>query len=146
MNLQRRRGSKIEHVQSYWERQLQINRAVAFGTLGLAIMVSIALPASSRSIFLSSDDARKLAITEMIRGFPAKAHSIMAVTSWEMQDLTPTGILGASKVQYLSKSWTITISYAVVWHPVYTVEIQYNGVPSFLWRGTVDQAGKVVEI
>jgi len=144
MNLQRRRGSKIEHVQSHWERQLQINRAVAFGTLGLAIMVSIALPASSASIFISSDDARNLAIAEMIRGFPAKAHSIMAVTSWEMQDLT--GMLGASKVQYLGKSWTITISYAVVWHPVYTVEIQYNGVPSFLWRGTVDQAGKVVEL
>jgi hypothetical protein len=70
----------------------------------------------------------------------------MAVTYWEMQDLTPADIMGASKVQYISKFWTIMVSYAVVLHPTYTVEIQCNGETGFSWRGTVDQAGKVVEL
>jgi hypothetical protein len=37
----------------------------------------------------------------------------------------------------------VEASWAVVWKPVYTVEISYGGEGGFHWKGTVDQDGNV---
>jgi len=66
-------------------------------------------------------------------------------SSWEKMDLTPQGLLGLSKLQYIGGGWTVNVTYPVVWRPTYTVEIEYkNGIKAY-WKGTVDQAGNVDE-
>ena len=145
MFARRREGVKMKGAQAYWGRQLRIYRAVALGMFCLAIMTCIVLPPAPGSLLLSPDDARNLAIAEIMQREPAKAHSIMAETNWEIRDLTPI-LLGASVLQYVGKAWTITISYSIVFHPTYTVEIRYTGEKGFSWKGTVDQTGKVSEL
>ncbi len=68
-----------------------------------------------------------------------------APSSWEEKDLTPTGLVGAAKLQYTADGWTIKVSWPVVWRPTYTVEIDFSGDGGFKWEGTVDQAGTVTE-
>jgi hypothetical protein len=70
---------------------------------------------------------------------------LVAPTEWETKDLTPEGLLGASKLQYTADGWTVIVSYPVVWKPTYTVEIDFDGEGGFHWSGTVDQAGTVIE-
>jgi len=118
-------------------------KTIVFGAFFIAVaVVSIAL-ASSWLGFLSPEDARNLAIEKALRSHQ-ELSNVQAATSWVIQDLTE--LLGASKLQYTGDEWTITVTYAVVLHPDYTVEIQYKGEPSFSWRGTVDKAGNVVEL
>ncbi len=66
-------------------------------------------------------------------------------SEWETKDLTPEGLVGASKLQYTADGWTVIVSYPVVWKPTYTVEIDFEGEGGFHWKGTVDQAGTVIE-
>ncbi len=62
---------------------------------------------------------------------------------WEVEDLTPEGLLGFSKLQYTSGGWTVNVSFPVVWKPVYSVEITVDADPVFEWTGSVDQDGSV---
>jgi len=118
-------------------------KTVAFGALFIAVaVVSVAL-ASSWLGFVTPEDARNLAIEKALRSHQ-ELSNVQAATSWETQDLTE--LLGASKLLYTGEGWTIKVSYAVVLNPDYTVEIQYEGEPSFSWSGTVDKAGNVVEL
>ena len=64
--------------------------------------------------------------------------------SWTMENLTP-GLLGASNLQYTAAGWTVTISYAVVLEPIYTVDVEYTGEVCFQWAGTVSQTWAVAE-
>ncbi len=70
---------------------------------------------------------------------------LVAPSEWETKDLTPEGLVGASKLQYTTDGWTVIVSYPVVWKPNYTVEIDFDGEGGFHWKGTVDQAGTVIE-
>ena len=86
------------------------------------------------------DTAIRFAIVnhEELEGF-------VAPSEWETKDLTPEGLLGASKLQYTADGWTVIVSYPVVWKPTYTVEIDFEGEGGFHWKGTIDQAGTVIE-
>ena len=67
-------------------------------------------------------------------------------TPWYEETLTPEGWVGANTVQYTKGEWTVTVSNSVVLEPVYSVEIEFTGSPSFAWKGTVDQDGNVSTI
>ncbi len=54
--------------------------------------------------------------------------------------------VGTNTVQYTKGEWTVTVSNPVVLEPVYSVEIEFTGSPSFAWKGTVDQDGNVSTI
>jgi len=70
----------------------------------------------------------------------------MIRTPWHEEFLTPEGWVGANTVQYTKGEWTVTVSNPVVLDPVYSVEIEFTGSPSFAWKGTVDQDGNVSTI
>ena len=70
----------------------------------------------------------------------------MIRTPWHEESLTPEGGVGANTVQYTKGEWTVTVSNSVVLEPVYSVEIEFTGSPSFAWKGTVDQDGNVSTI
>ena len=65
---------------------------------------------------------------------------------WEMENLTPEGLLGFSRLQYTSESWTVEVSFPVVWKPTYSVELTVDAVPVFEWMGSVDQDGSVTPV
>lgn len=67
-------------------------------------------------------------------------------TDWGLVDLTPEGLVGYSKVQFIAHEWTVTISWMVVRLPIYNVEIGYSGDGGFNWIGEVDQLVAVDEI
>ena len=67
-------------------------------------------------------------------------------TPWNEETLTLEGWVGANTVQYTKGEWTVTVSNPVVLDPVYSVEIEFTGSPSFVWKGTVDQDGNVSTI
>ncbi len=129
------------------------SKTVAFNVLCTAIIVvgtagfiGLALSGPQPSDrFIDREDARDLAIDHAFRSHP-ELSGVPAATSWETIDLTPQGLVGASKWQYTSEGWTVTVSYPVVQHPIYTVEIWYRGEVNFSWSGSVDQAGDVVEL
>ncbi len=66
-------------------------------------------------------------------------------STWVNEGLVYEDILGYSVVQYTSGAWTAEVGNAVVLEPVYNVEIGFTGEVSFVWKGTVDQSGNVVE-
>jgi len=114
--------------------------------VGIAAIVGLALSGPHPfDRFIGSEDARDLAIDYVLRSHP-QLSGVQAATSWETVDLTPQGLLGASKWQYVGDGWTVTVSYAVVQHPTYSVEIRHSGEISFSWSGSVDQDANVVEL
>jgi len=133
-------------------KRMNKTKTVAFTVLctativvGIAAIIGLALSGPQASDrFLDREDARNLAIDYALRSHP-ELSGVKAATLWEAQDLTPLGLVGASKWQYVGEGWTVTVSYAVVQHPTYTLEIQYSGEISFSWSGSVDQAGNVAE-
>ncbi len=66
-------------------------------------------------------------------------------SAWVDQGLVYEDILGYSVVQYANGEWTAKVGNAVVQEPVYDVEIVFTGELSFVWKGTVDRSGNVVE-
>ena len=67
-------------------------------------------------------------------------------SSWKVRNLTPEGWVGYTTWQYTGGGWTVEVSNAVVRVPTFSIEIEYAGGVSFLWKGTVDQDGNVVEM
>jgi len=94
---------------------------------------------------LTPERAVELAVEYAILNF-RELDGVSAPESWEVEDLTPQGLVGASKAKFTGDEWTVEASWAVVWKPVYTVEINHGGEGGFHWKGTVDQDGNVVEM
>lgn len=93
---------------------------------------------------LTPERAVELAVEYAILNF-RELDGVTAPETWEVEDLTPEGLVGASKAEFTADDWTVEASWAVVWKPVYTVEINHGGEGGFHWKGTVDQDGNVVE-
>jgi hypothetical protein len=66
-------------------------------------------------------------------------------SAWINKGLVYEDIVGYSVVQYTSGHWTAEVGNAVVQEPVYDVEVVFTGELGFVWKGTVDQSGNVVE-
>jgi hypothetical protein len=66
-------------------------------------------------------------------------------SAWVNEGLVYEDIVGYSVVQYTSGEWTAEVGNAVVQEPVFDVEVVFTGELSFVWKGTVDQSGNVVE-
>ena len=80
--------------------------------------------------------------------FIAREHELNEVACflrWNVEDLTPQGMLGSSAQMFTGDGWMITVSWQVVQFPVYSVEAEYDGATGFLWEGTVDHRGGVEE-
>jgi len=97
--------------------------------------------APNQTEILGPEQARDIAIEYVKANHPELADEEHG--SWEMENLTPEGLLGFSKLQYTSGSWTVNVSFPVVWKPVYSVEITVDTDPVFDWMGSVDQDGSV---
>ena len=93
---------------------------------------------------LTPEQAVEIAVEYAILNF-RELDGVTAPEGWEVEDLTPEGLVGAAKAEFTAEDWTVEASWAVVWKPVYTVEINYGGEGGFHWKGTVDQDGNVVE-
>jgi hypothetical protein len=90
---------------------------------------------------LGPEQARDIAVEYVTANYPELAEEEPSV--WEMENLTPEGLLGFSKLQYVSGSWTVNVSFPVVWKPTYSVELTVDAEPVFEWMGSVDQDGSV---
>ena len=100
-------------------------------------------PESPESVPEPPESARDKAIYYILQEH--KELGVLQVpASWTMENLTP-GLLGASNLQYTADGWTVTISYAVVLEPTYTVDVEYTGEVCFQWAGTVSQTWAVAE-
>lgn len=93
---------------------------------------------------ISPSYARDLAIEHALN-LHRELSGVEAPEDWDEEDLTPQGLVGASKRKFSEGDWTVTVSWAVVRSPIYTVEIEYDGETCFHWKGTVDQAKNVAE-
>lgn len=111
------------------------------GTVDQSSMVtetSMSLTPNQTDI-LSPEGARDIAVEYVKADNPW----LMEHGGWEMENLTPKGLLGYSRLQYTSEGWTVNVSFPVVWKPVYSVEITVDADPVFQWAGSVDQDGSV---
>lgn len=100
---------------------------------------------NTENAILAPERAVELAVEYALLNF-RELDGVSAPEGWEEEDLTPEGLVGASKRKFTGDGWTVEASWAVVWKPVYTVEINHGGEDGFHWKGTVDQDGNVVEI
>ena len=66
-------------------------------------------------------------------------------SSWAQKGLVYEDLVGYYVVQYTSGKWTAEVGNAVVQEPVYDVEVEFTGEMNFVWKGTVDRSGNVVE-
>jgi hypothetical protein len=73
-------------------------------------------------------------------------NEIACFMRWDVEDLTPQGMLGYSTQRFTAGGWTITVSWQVVRFPVYSVEVEYDGTTAFHWEGTVDHQGGIEEL
>jgi hypothetical protein len=81
--------------------------------------------------------------------FIAREHELNEIACfmrWDIEDLTPQGMVGSSTQRFTAGGWTITVSWQVVRLPVYSVEVDYESTKAFNWRGTVDHRGGVEEL
>ena len=88
---------------------------------------------------LGPEDARDIAVEHVKTIHPG----LMEHGVWEMENLTPEGLLGYSTLRYTSEGWAVNVSFPVVWKPVYSVEITVDANPVFEWAGSVEQDGSV---
>jgi hypothetical protein len=93
---------------------------------------------------ISTEEARDVAIKYIIDNYGL---NFPLPTSWEYNDLTPKDLVGATTIQFVGEGWVVTMKFAVVMHPTYTIDVEYMGKDGsgFNWSGTVDSTGKVVE-
>lgn len=89
---------------------------------------------------LGPEEARDIAVEYVKTNHP----ELMEHGAWEMMNLTPEGLLGYSTLQYTSGSWTVNVSFPVVWKPVYSVEITVDADQVFQWTCSVEQDGSVI--
>jgi len=94
---------------------------------------------------LSAEFARDFAI-KYVYLVHEEVRKMVIPSSWKTIDLTPQGLVGASKLQFTAEKWTVTISWQVVREPTYIIEITCLGEQSFAWKGTVTSKGAVTEI
>jgi len=73
-------------------------------------------------------------------------NEIACFMNWDVEDLTPQGMVGSTTQRFTGAPWTMTVSWQVVQLPVYNVEADYNGSTTFHWRGTVGPHGSIVEL
>ncbi len=92
---------------------------------------------------ISAEEARDLAVRFIIGNYGVEAKP---PTKWGFADLTPKGIVGAQTFEYSGGGWVVTVNYAVVMRPDYSVSVEYSGAPSFAWKGLVSNGGPVQEI
>jgi hypothetical protein len=100
---------------------------------------------NTENTILTPERAVELAVEYALLNF-RELDGVSAPEGWEVEDLTPEGLVGASKRKFTGDGWAVEASWAVVWKPVYTVEINHGGEDGFHWKGTVDQDGNVVEL
>jgi hypothetical protein len=97
-----------------------------------------------RSELLLPEFAKDLAVEYILKNHP-EIQAIPTPETWKSTILTPEGLVGASTQQFVGNGWTVNVSYPIVQHPKYTVEIEYTNEVRFNWEGTVDQNGNVAE-
>jgi len=96
-------------------------------------------PEPIQTDILGPEEARDAAVEYVKAGHP----ELEMYGGWEMENLTPEGLLGYSTLRYTSGSWAVNVSFPVVWKPVYSVEITVDADPVFEWTGSVEQDGSV---
>jgi len=92
-------------------------------------------PIEAQQTILTPEQARDIAILSFLASYDFDSAT---PTEWTIENLS--GLLGHQTTRYLSGDWNVTVDYAVVWKPIYTVKI-VKGDSS--WKGTVDQNGAV---
>jgi hypothetical protein len=95
------------------------------------------------SIYYTTEDAMNMALKFIQTNHPDA--SVKLPSEWVAANLIPEGIKGATKIQYTSGGWTITVSAPVVWKPTYVIEVEYIGVNGFRWSGTLPTSGEIAE-
>jgi len=105
--------------------------------------LSTSLTANQTDI-LGPEQARDIAVEYVTANYPELADEEHGV--WEMENLTPEGLMGFSRLQYTSESWTVEVSFPVVWKPTYSVELTVDIDTAFEWMGSVDQDGSVTPV
>jgi hypothetical protein len=86
---------------------------------------------------LTPEQARDIAVRSLIESLGIDS---LAPSEWKAEDLNPTGLVGHQTTRFTSGDWSVTVEYAVVWKPTYTVTIEKSDVS---WTGKVDQSGEV---
>ncbi len=92
----------------------------------------------------TQEDAIDIALDYILNSH-AGLSGLRIPSTWVNEGLVYEDIVGYSVVQYASGEWTAEIGNAVVLEPVYDVEVEFTGELNFVWKGTVDQSGNVVE-
>ena len=105
--------------------------------------LSTSLTATQTDI-LGPEQARDIAVEYVTANYPELADEEHGV--WEMENLTPEGLMGFSRLQYTSEGWTVEVSFPVVWKPTYSVELTVDTEPVFEWMGSVNQDGSVTPV
>jgi hypothetical protein len=93
---------------------------------------------------LGPEQARDIAVEYVEANYPEL--SVEAPGAWEMENLTPEGLLGFSRLQYTSEGWIVEVSFPVVWKSTYAVEITVDAEHVFTWTGSVEQDGSVTPV
>jgi len=91
----------------------------------------------------TQEDAIDVALEYILNGHEGLS-GLQIPASW-VEHLVYEDIVGYYVVQYTGSRWTAEVGNAVVQEPVYDVEVVFTGELSFVWKGTVDQSGNVVE-
>jgi hypothetical protein len=116
------------------------------GTLGTKISnekYEITIKDPNASVYYTVEDARDLAI-QFLQTYHPNA-SVKLPSKWVASNLLPEGNKGATKIQYTSGEWTITVSAPVVWKPTYLIEVECIGVNGFRWSGILPTGGEIAE-
>ena len=91
----------------------------------------------------SQEDAIDVALDYILNGHEGLS-GLQIPASW-VEHLVYEDLVGYYVVQYTGGRWTVEVGNAVVQEPVYDVEVEFTGELSFVWKGTVDRSGNVVE-
>ncbi len=86
---------------------------------------------------LTPEEARDIAIRAFLAAYD---FNVELPTEWTVKNLNTGGLVGHQTTQYTSGDWNVTVDYAVVWKPTYTVTIVKGDAT---WKGEVDQSGSV---
>lgn len=89
-------------------------------------------------------EAREAAIQYIVEEHGAA--EIEAVSDWQVERLTPKGLLGREIWEFTAEGWTITVRWNVVLKPDYEITIRTSAHGWLLWDGIVHADGRVDEI
>ncbi len=102
-------------------------------------------PTTSDLVVKNAEEARDVILDYLREQNPRIAPE--KDTVWEGTDISPSGMVGSTTMEYISGGWTIIVTYPIVLLENTIYQVTISGIsPGWYWKGEIKADGSITEL